>query len=50
MWCAVVTENWSGGVMERERLFSLQRTEEATEKPQRVLDLPNTPSANLHTA
>jgi len=36
-------ENWSDGVMKRQRLFPLGMTEKATEKPQRVLDLPNTP-------
>jgi hypothetical protein len=44
MWCAEVMENWSDEVMEWQRLFYLERTEKATEKTQRVLDLTNTPT------
>jgi hypothetical protein len=37
-------ENWSDGVMERQRFFSLETTKKAIEKPQRILDLSNTPT------
>jgi hypothetical protein len=36
-------ENRSDGVMERQRLLSMETKEETIEKPNRVFDLPNTP-------
>jgi hypothetical protein len=35
-------ENWSDGVMEKQRPFSLGMTEKAAETPLRVLDLNST--------
>jgi hypothetical protein len=42
MWSAGAMENWSDGVMERQRRFALVCRKKPAEKPQRVLDLHNT--------